>query len=406
MNSIDESGDMISNFDRLQQIESKDSRWILGLMSGTSMDGLDIALCEFKGSGRNTLWHLHAFVTIPHSEKYKSRVRNVFARADARAEDILALHQEIAEDHSRKVNDVLKGWGRKPEEIDLLASHGQTVFHAPSHQAGIKYPDRNLTLQLGDGDVMAVRTGIITISDFRQKHIAHGGEGAPLAPYGDILLFTDQQEDRILINIGGIANFTFLPSSGSARSVICSDTGPGNTIMDAFMRFHYSKPYDMDAQLARKGEIHEELLNQLMKHPFFEQPLPRTTGPEVFHLDYLDQVMNEINLTLLAPENVMATLNAFTIRSILHSIHSFVSEDTSIYISGGGAHNPLLLHRMKEKYPKIRIEDTSVLGLDPDAKEAVIFALLANECLYGNPSAYPFMGKNFPQISMGKLSFP
>lgn len=397
---------MGSNFMRLQTMAKKEPRLILGLMSGTSMDGLDIALCEFSGSGRKTSWRLIDFTTFPHTEEYKMRVREVFAREDAHAEDLLALDQEIAEDHSRKVNRALELWGRDADEIDLLASHGQTVYHAPSHQEGTKYPGRNLTLQLGDGDVMAVRTGIVTVFDFRKKHIAHGGEGAPLAPYGDILLFGDEEEDRILINIGGIANFTFVPSAVSSRLPVCSDTGPGNTIMDAFMRRHFSKPYDHDAETARRGRVQEALLDQLLDHPFFDQPLPRTTGPEVFHLDYLNRAMQIVGPKVPEPEDVMATLNAFTARSLIRTIQTFITENTGIYVSGGGAHNPLLIRRMKEEFPKIKIRPMSALGMDPDAKEAMIFAFLANECIFGHPSEYFFLGENFSQIVMGKLSFP
>lgn len=397
---------MGSNFIRLQEVANKEARLILGLMSGTSMDGLDIALCEFRGSGRNTSWRLVDFTTFPHTEEYKMRVREVFARKDAHAEDLLALDQEIAEDHSRKVNQALEKWGRDPGEIDLLASHGQTVYHAPSHQEGTKYPRRNLTLQLGDGDVMAGKTGIVTVFDFRKKHIAHGGEGAPLAPYGDLLLFGDEQEDRILINIGGIANFTFVPSAASSRLPVCSDTGPGNTIMDAFMRRHFSKPYDHDAETALRGKVQEALLDQLMDHPFFDQPLPRTTGPEVFHLDYLNRAIQIAGSEASEPEDVMATLNAFTTRSLIHAIQAFVTENTGVYVSGGGAHNPLLIRQMEEEFPKTKIRPMSVLGMDPDAKEAVIFAFLANECLFGHPSEYPSLGENFPRIAMGKLSFP
>jgi len=397
---------MMTNFHRLQKMEAKDSRWILGLMSGTSMDGLDIALCEFKGNGTNTEWKLHAFETMPHTPIYKEGVRKVFARKDAFAEDLLALHQEIAEDHALKIQNVLDRWGLEPERVDMIASHGQTVYHAPGHQAGTQYPDRNLTLQLGDGDVLAAKTGIVTISDFRQKHIAHGGEGAPLAPYGDVLLFSDEKEDRVLLNIGGIANFTYVPSRSSSLPVISSDTGPGNTIMDAYMREHFSKPYDKDGRTAEKGVIHESLLKSLLEHSYFDQSFPKTTGPEVFSMEYLTQRIRALGGEKISHEDVMATLNAFTAHSIAQALKPYGSENTGIYISGGGGHNPVLVQQLKDMLPQTRIKSTALLGLDPDAKEAVIFALLANECLFGEPWKYPVAGGGMPPVTMGKISFP
>lgn len=397
---------MVTNFRRLQKMEAKDSRWIIGLMSGTSMDGLDIALCEFKGSGIETEWRLHAFETVPHVPRYKEQLKKVFAQKNAYAEDLLSLHQEIAEDHASKITLVMDRWRVESDRIDMIASHGQTVYHAPAHQAGTQYPDRNLTLQLGDGDVIAAKTGVVTVSDFRQKHIAHGGEGAPLAPYGDVLLFADEREDRILLNVGGIANFTYVPSQNSAMSVVSSDTGPGNTIMDAYMRNHCSEPFDRDGRMAARGTIHKTLLEALLEHPYFDQPFPKTTGPEVFSLEFLTKKMNALGIDGISHEDIMATLNAFTARSIAEALRPYETKKGCIYMSGGGVHNPVLVRQLQDMLPHVRIKSTASLGMDPDAKEAVIFALLANECLFGEPWKYPVAAHGMPPVTMGKISFP
>lgn len=396
---------MPSNFQRLAAIASKESKHILGLMSGTSMDGLDVALCRVTGRGFGTKLELLEFGTIPHTEEYQEKVRSVFARAEAQAFQLTFLNTFIADVHANQVLEALDKWKRTPDVIDLIASHGQTVYHNPHNRAFTDIPARSVTLQLGDGDFMATRTGIITVSDFRQKHIAAGGEGAPLALYGDLLLCSSRKEDRLLLNIGGIANFTWLPRLGSGRSPVCTDTGPGNTLLDAYMNRYYGKPYDEDARVGRSGEVNEKLLAALQEDPFFDRPLPRTTGPELFNLEYLDHKLIESGTGHLPGHDIMATLHAFTTQSIASSIKEYLNGSMPIFVSGGGMHNPLLMQNLKREFPGHAIEPASRLGIDPDAKEAIIFAVLANECLFGQPDKYP-LDASYPNITMGKVSFP
>lgn len=396
---------MPSNFQRLAAIASKESKHILGLMSGTSMDGLDVALCRVTGRGFGTKLELLEFGTIPHTEEYQEKVRSVFARAEAQAFQLTFLNTFIADVLANQVLEALDKWKRTPDVIDLIASHGQTVYHNPHNRAFTDIPARSVTLQLGDGDFMATRTGIITVSDFRQKHIAAGGEGAPLALYGDLLLCSSRKEDRLLLNIGGIANFTWLPRLGSGRSPVCTDTGPGNTLLDAYMNRYYGKPYDEDARVGRSGEVNEKLLAALQEDPFFDRPLPRTTGPELFNLEYLDHKLIESGTGHLPGHDIMATLHAFTTQSIASSIKEYLNGSMPIFVSGGGMHNPLLMQNLKREFPGHAIEPASRLGIDPDAKEAIIFAVLANECLFGQPDKYP-LDASYPNITMGKVSFP
>ncbi len=243
----------------LHAFNPKSKKLIVGLMSGTSLDGLDIALCEFSGYGIKTKCRVRAFETVAYTNEVKKRIREVFAQPLVDFQKLSTLNVYIAQLHANLVLQTLKKWKVRTENITCLASHGQTVFHAP--QSLFPHADYNSTLQIGDGDHLAVATGILTLSDFRQKHIAAGGEGAPLAAYGDYLLFTKKNENRILVNVGGIANFTFLPGNGKTKEVIVSDTGPGNTLLDQLVQATVKgDSFDKDGQYAASGIVNKKLL--------------------------------------------------------------------------------------------------------------------------------------------------
>ena len=268
---------MNQNIQNLYQIAQKSSRKIIGLMSGTSLDGLDVALCEISDSGENTTVNLLQFETVNYSEDVKTEIRKVFAKETIPFQHLALLNEWIGLLHATIILDCLKKWNIPTTEIDLIASHGQTVMHAPKILHNIeKFP--NATLQIGDGDHIAVKTGIITLSDFRQKHIAAGGEGAPLAVYGDYFIFGKKGENRIMLNMGGIANFTFLPTSMNPEGVFVTDTGTGNTLIDAFTRIHFpEKSFDKNAEIAKKGIVNLELLQALKSDAFFKKSFPKTT---------------------------------------------------------------------------------------------------------------------------------
>lgn len=394
--------------DKLYRIASRPERRIIGLMSGTSVDGLDIALCRFRGNGMDTEIRLEQFITLPYGAEFKEEIASVFSKSQVDLQKLCLLNGWIADQHADLITQALKKWGISPQEIDIIASHGQTIFHAPKALHGIE-KFGNGTLQLGDGDHLAVRTGIITISDFRQKHIAGGGEGAPLAAYGDYLIFSRAGENRILLNIGGIANFTFLPDDLNPDRVFCSDTGTGNTLMDAFIQnLRPGAYFDANGQLASQGSINEKLLQALLDHPFFDQPFPKTTGPELFNLGYLDAAKRKAGITAISEADTMATLNRFSAEGIAQAVKSQIDapSDFHFYVSGGGMHNPVLMDNLHDLLPGIQFTDTNALGIDPDAKEAVLFAVLANEWLTGGRVNFGRGRNGIPTVSMGKLSFP
>ncbi|GAB4138942.1 MAG: anhydro-N-acetylmuramic acid kinase [Sphingomonadales bacterium] len=399
---------MHSHIAKLHAIAAKPARRIIGLMSGTSLDGLDVALCRIEGAGPGCAVTLEAFATVGYDEDYRRRVKTIFARRQADLESLCLLNPWIGLLHGRMVADCLRQWGVAPDEVDLIASHGQTVYHAPRAQHG-QADMPNATLQIGDGDHVAVTTGIISLSDFRQKHIAAGGEGAPLAVYGDYLIFSSAQENRIMLNMGGIANLTFLPRSGDPGQVFSADIGPGNTLMDAFIARHFpGRHFDADAALANQGTVAPTLLAALKDHGFFAQPYPRTTGPELFNLDYLARAQAATASQHLAAADVMATLNRFSADTIADALSACVQRlgGARVYASGGGIHNPLLMASIRDRLPGVEIASTADLGIDPDAKEAVLFALLANECVAGAGSGFGNAREGIPAISMGKISFP
>ena len=405
---------MNPNVEKLYELSRRPSRRIIGLMSGTSLDGLDIALCRIENSGRATRLTLENFDTVAYSEDIKTEIRRVFAKQTIDFQYLALLNEWIGTLHGEMILTCLEKWGVGTEGVDLVASHGQTVMHAPKilHQ-NPKYP--NATLQIGDGDHIAVKTGIITVSDFRQRHLAAGGEGAPLAVYGDYFLFTNPTENRIMLNIGGIANFTYLPASGAASEVFVTDTGTGNTLLDAFVRrFFPEKSFDRDAEIARTGVVLPALLAALKDDIFFKKPFPKTTGPELFSVEYVEGAMQKADITEPSAADLLATLTRFSAETIADAIEKLFVEKQftpsvvsqfKIYMSGGGMHNPLLVNTLQEFLPQLVFKKTDELGINGDAKEAILFAILANECVAGGTTDFG-QRAGVPSVSMGKISFP
>jgi anhydro-N-acetylmuramic acid kinase len=400
---------MNQNLQKLYQIGQKTSRKIIGLMSGTSLDGLDVALCEVSGEGEDTKVKLLNFDTVDYSDDVKAKIRQVFAKQTIDFQFFAILNEWIGNLHADMILECLRKWQITSDEVDLVASHGQTVMHAPKILHGISdFP--NATLQIGDGDHIAVRTGIITISDFRQKHIAAGGEGAPLAVYGDYYIFGKKGENRILLNMGGIANFTYLPASMNPQEVFVTDTGTGNTLIDAFTRkFFPEKSYDKDAEIARQGSVNQTLLKKLKANEFFQKPFPKTTGPELFGINYVENAQTESETQYISIPDLLATLTRFSAETISEAINATIGkiqdETFDIYLSGGGMHNPLLVSWLKELLPKCNFYQTNDLGISGDAKEAVLFAILANETVAGGKNDFGSR-KGIPSVAMGKISFP
>lgn len=395
---------MNAHIEKLYNISSSDKKWILGLMSGTSLDGLDIALCQISGSGVKTKVEVSHFKTVGYSNAIKDKILSIFAKKEVSFEVLTVINPWLAKIHSEMILSTLSEWHVKPSEIDIIASHGQTVFHSPFRlHKNIEFG--NATFQIGDGDHIAVHTGIITLSDFRQKHIAAGGEGAPLALYGDCLIFNKLGVPTILLNIGGISNFTYLPGNDNFKGALVTDTGPGNTLLDAVVKqFYPHLSFDVNGEIASSGQINYKMLKLWKSMLFFGEIIPKTTGPELFQCSSLISMGKEKLGIVLNPQDLLATLTLLSAETITECIKKEVPnwKETRRFSSGGGCHNKLLMNHIHKLLPGSNFLDPSSLGIPGDAKEAVLFAVLANETLSGGTTRY---GDN-PSVCMGKISLP
>ncbi|MFH5833462.1 anhydro-N-acetylmuramic acid kinase [Halalkalibaculum sp. DA384] len=395
---------------QLSEIASKPERNILGLMSGTSLDGLDMVLCNITGAGRETLLEVKKIKTFPYPQDIISRLREVVSVEEASLQEVCLAHTWLANYHADLVLETLAGWEMEPTDIDAVASHGQTIYHAPF----VKHRKKgmpNATLQIGDGDHIARNTGIITISDFRQKHTAAGGEGAPMASLVDKLLFSHPTENRFLLNIGGIANFSFLPSQASDARYVTTDTGPGNTLINAVVQSEFGREFDRDGAIAASGTVQPELLRQMKQDPYFHEPFPKTTGPELFNLKWIEKNKKKVGKTGIAATDLVATLTwltAETIADALRSVADGLDADTppAVYVSGGGMHNKTMMRWLNGLLEDIPVESFETIGYNPDAKEAASFAVLANEMLAGEGFLIDPKQGTPRRVNFGKISFP
>jgi anhydro-N-acetylmuramic acid kinase len=382
----------------------KQTKKIIGLMSGTSADGVDAALVEIQGHGLETQIRLIAFETTPFNAEVRSRIFKLFQPESSRIDELCQMNFLIGERFADAALTVIRKAGLTPEEIDLIGSHGQTVYHLPPKSGAAYVPS---TLQIGESAVIAHRTGIPTIADFRVADAAAGGQGAPLVPYVDFLLFRRPDQTVALQNIGGISNLTLIPAGADAGDVIASDTGPGNMIIDAIVEMLSGgeKTYDDSGKMAAQGQACEPLLRAWLTHPFLRATPPKTTGREDFGRQFAQKAIQEAGEIGLTDADLVATATEFTARTIFDYYRRFVFPQhnvDAVRISGGGSHNLTLMGRLKALFQPIPVT-TVDFG---DAKEAIAFAALANEALHSHPANLPQVtGASGPKI-LGKLTPP
>ncbi len=331
---------------------------VAGIMSGTSLDGIDVAVVDIEDRRIDVVTHS----TMPYPDKVRAHILAV-SDATAHVSQISRLNFTLAELYARAVRKC----GTPLATIDLVGCHGQTVYH-----------EQQSTLQLGDGSVLAEKLGIPVVSDFRTRDMAAGGKGAPLVPFVDYLLYADPKLGRVSLNVGGIANITAIPPGGKAEDVMAFDTGPGNIVVDQLVSVHTRnrRKYDSGGQLAAKGKVNRKLLDSLLRRTYYRQPPPKTAGREQYGRDFVrDLIRTEISLL-----DLIATATALTPATIAFGVKKFVKHSVDeVIVSGGGAHNRTMMAYLQAFLPGVRFRTSTEFGIDTDAKEAIAFAVLAHE---------------------------
>ena len=359
---------------------------ILGLMAGTSLDGIDAALCEIEGTGANLKAQLIAFECVPYDVQLRERLlRACNNEADVR--EVTRLNVEVAEAFANTANLVFEKHGR----AELIASHGQTICHLPQDGA---------SLQIGEGAVLAELTGLTVVSNFRPRDLACGGQGAPLVPYADWVLLRHETKNRVILNIGGIANCSVLPANCSLDEVRAWDTGPGNMLLDLAAKRYFDWAFDPGGSMAHGVEV-EELVNRALEHPFFQKHPPKSAGREQFgdeFFDMFDELAYQIGVETGrevasgSPHDRLANLTRLSARSIADSIHrfsGFTRGDFELIVGGGGVHNATLMKMLEQEIAPAKLLTSEEVGLDSDAREALAFAILGSETLRGVATSVP-----------------
>lgn len=390
----------------------KEVRHVVGMMSGTSVDGVDAALVEISGTDSEPKVKLLAFENKPYPPQVREKIFSLFTPANATVDKVGYMNFLLGEIYAKSALSVIEKAGMKPEEIDVIGSHGQTIWHAPIPESPDGIPVA-YTVQIGEGSVIAERTGILTVSDFRVADMAAGGQGAPLVPFSEYLLYRREKETILLQNIGGIGNMTVMPAGAKPRDVFAFDTGPGNMIIDAVISAVTGgeKTYDAGGETAAKGKVCNALLDILKEEPYYRQPLPKTTGREHFGVQYTERILSWWKENPIPVEDLLATVTDLTAYSIADAYERYVlpkHRASEIIVGGGGSYNVTLLRFMKERFAPhgVAVRTQEDLGLSSDAKEAVAFALMADCCMRGRANTLPSVtGAEHPAV-MGKISQP
>ncbi|HEY0158162.1 MAG TPA: anhydro-N-acetylmuramic acid kinase [Thermoanaerobaculia bacterium] len=379
----------MSRLERLMHVATKYSRRIIGLMSGTSLDAIDVAMVRIKKHGLTAEVKLEHFREYPYPPKIRAVVRELFDPRRARIDDICRYDFILGEVFAAAVLRMLEETNIKAETVDLIASAGQTIWHDPSVSlvnADVDWIDHPIetrsTFAIGQSAVIAERTGIITVGDLRVRDVAAGGQGAPLVPYFDWVLLRHKSRGRCIQNIGGIGNVTYIPPKANWDDVIAFDTGPGNMIIDelTWVATNGRQTYDVDGALAESGKVHHDLLERWMADSYFSMSPPKTTGRELFGTQYARRILAEAPEAPI--EDLIATATALTAESIARAYRDFIHPRGPVHevmLAGGGAKNPTLVQMIRERMPKQKL----LIYKASEAKEAMAMAMIANDSVVG-----------------------
>jgi anhydro-N-acetylmuramic acid kinase len=389
----------------------------IGLMSGTSVDGIDVAIVRIHGHGAGTTLELLAFDTVPYPEPVRRELLSLYEDQSNAVARLCSLNVVIGEQFAAATLAVAEKAGIDLATVEVIGSHGQTVWHQPAADPAQPLSTPS-TLQIGEASVIAARTGVAVMADFRVADMAVGGQGAPLAPYFDWAVLTDPEKSRCVQNIGGIGNVTWIPANARVEDVIAFDTGPGNILLDALVTLltNGQATYDHDGHFAAEGEFIPGMLDHLLEDSYLVQPPPKSTGREYYGMNQVRELMANTGVSdgdLLSTEpaarqrarDLVTTATAFTARSITDAYRRWLPAlPDEVLVNGGGSRNPVLMEMIAADLPGIPVTATDQHGVDADAKEAMAFALLAHDSLAGLPTNIPGATGASRAIPLGKLT--
>ncbi len=375
---------------------------VVGLISGTSADGIEAIVVSLRGAPPRLEWKLLAHASVPYATALRQQIFAAFRPETGTVDRICRLNFDLGDAFADAALAAIDAAHLRPDDIALIGSHGQTVWHEPPTAN-----QRGATMQIGSGAVIAERTGITTISNLRARDVAAGGHGAPLVSFLDWLLFRHPTHTRALQNIGGIGNVTFLPPLGSSNTVIAFDTGPGNMLIDycATRASAGAQSFDRDGAMAARGCVSQPWLDELLAHPFLRLPPPKTTGRELFGTQFGTGVWERGKKMNLSDADIVATVTAFTAESIARAYHDFAPTPIDeAYLAGGGALNPTLGQMIRARLEPTKVHQHEELGLPASAKEAVLFAVLAYETYHGRVGNLPSCTGARHAVIMGDIT--
>ena len=395
-----------------EKLAQKPERLAVGLMSGTSVDGIDAALVKISGSSAEPQVELLAFENLPYPENVRKKIFALFTPENASVDKLGYMNFLLGEYFAQAALAVIDAAGVSKQDVDFIASHGQTIWHAPEAESEDGFPIR-YTVQIAEGAVIAERTGIPTISDFRVADMAAGGQGAPLVPFTEYLLYRRENETILLQNIGGIGNMTVLPAGAKPEQVYAFDTGPGNMIIDAVISAATNgrESFDRGGQAAARGKVSTELLAILQNDEYYRAPLPKTTGRERFGAQYAHKLLDFGKTHGLPFDDLAATATELTAWSIADAYERYVLPKYSaseLVAGGGGSYNATLMAALARQFERfgVRVRTQEDLGWSSDAKEAIAFALMGDRYMAGLPNTLPSVTGAAHAVIMGKLSLP
>lgn len=347
----------------------------IGLMSGTSLDGVDAALVEINDDSVKLL----NYQLLKYDDDFKAKLFRNLNKDTAKLDEISNLNFALGYKFVEAIDKVLEGTGYKYDDISFVASHGQTIWHDPKGNP----PS---TLQIGEPSVISYKTNIKTISNFRVMDVAAGGEGAPLVPFSEYFQFRSDKYNLVLQNIGGISNLTYLSKGCSLDEILSFDCGVGNIMIDYFTKKYFQKPYDEDGKIALSGKVIDEIINELLKDEFIYKNPPKSTGREQYSEAFMEKIAKEYNFNTYPKNDIITTITEFTVQAITYNYKHFLNDIDKIVICGGGSHNRYIVKRIKENFRDVEVMTGEEFGINSDAKEAVAFAVLGYMTLSKKPS--------------------